>query len=116
ESRYLQRVYNTDINIFSMATALPTLGVLRGACDMFACDQETGGGDTLVPDEGGNLHPDTHQPKHISYWEQAINVGLNTFFGKLHGEGRPSPTPMRERFSEKCAPGGACGGADPTCF
>jgi RHS repeat-associated protein len=82
---YLGRVHNAPGSgqiAAALLIGMPVKMALQAGCDFFACDQETGGGDTLVPDGHGGLRPDSYQPHHVSYARQVFNVGLNKFSGK----------------------------------
>ncbi|MBV8406415.1 MAG: RHS repeat-associated core domain-containing protein, partial [Alphaproteobacteria bacterium] len=121
---YLYRVHHEPGSgewAVGLAVGMPVSGFLQTACDLIACSQETGGGDTLVPDGHGGLRPDSYQPHRISYSRQAFNIGMDRLVGKASGRflaGEPSRprwrTPTGGSFGDEGGGGGGGGGAPPS--
>jgi RHS repeat-associated protein len=104
---YLNRVANAP-GAGELAGAIligmPIKAALQAGCDVFACDNETGGGDTLVPDGHGGMRPDSYHPHRVSYARQAFNIAFNKAAGKatsrlLSGESR---LPALEKAPSYC--------------
>lgn len=129
--RYLEEVREStprmEWTIAAFVLTAPIRGTLSMACDFFACDQEVGRGG-LVSDGHGGVRSDDVQPHHVSYFQQALNIGLDVGLGKvMSGDGFAGDPFERspvgdESFGDDsggggggdCA-GGSCDG-DATCF